>query len=128
MQHIEICNIKNGLFLSLCLTLKCNAFKYFVLDGPDTVVLDPYQDVINITEGDTLGPLDCTTDCYPPCNIIWKTNAKGDFTVFRKFLNIPNIMRNQTGTFTCKVSHTADTTRRKSKDVIVNVHCEFYFL
>lgn len=95
------------------------------VDGPDNVVLKPGNTALNVTEGTTVGPINCTATCYPTCLFQWKLNKtkKYEKVVSGETLVVVNITKNQAGTYRCLVFHPYNTTRLKRTDVSVNVQC-----
>ncbi|XP_071173898.1 protein turtle homolog B-like [Mytilus edulis] len=103
-----------------------NMSKTVTLDpyyGPDNVVLKPGHTSLNVTEGFTLGPINCNATCYPKCSFKWRLNKTRTFEDFllNETLVVANITKNQSGSYRCVVFHSNDTTRMKRTDVSVNV-------
>ena len=46
------------------------------VDKPDMLSIKPEPQLLNgkltVTEGETIGPYNCSSDCNPPCSITWK--------------------------------------------------------
>ncbi|XP_062602474.1 carcinoembryonic antigen-related cell adhesion molecule 5-like isoform X7 [Saccostrea cucullata] len=53
---------------------KSDEIKMNPLYGPETVLVtpEPPNDELNIHDGDTFGPYNCSADCNPPCSVQWK--------------------------------------------------------
>lgn len=97
------------------------------VDGPDNVVLQPGHTAYNVTEGTTLGPINCTATCYPKCSFEWKTNRTRSFENFlsSETLVVVNIRKNQAGIYRCLVVHSSYRKSLRRTDISVNVHCKY---
>ncbi|CAC5374234.1 unnamed protein product [Mytilus coruscus] len=91
--------------------------------GPDNVILDPANTEINVTEGSNLGPINCTAICNPECIYEWKYKGKQRFGLiyYKQDLNFLNMRRNQSGVYRCRVSHSANSTKCRKRDIAVTV-------
>ncbi|CAC5424007.1 unnamed protein product [Mytilus coruscus] len=104
------------------ISIMSNAITLDPFYGPNHVMLEPANTVLNVLEGTTLGPIQCTATCFPGCKYNWKHNWSGQFTPFpSKFisnqnqnLTVPNIKRSQSGTYLCKVDHSDAERHNKS--------------
>lgn len=101
----------------------------FCIDGPETVNITANKEIINVTEGNNLGPFHCSADCNPPCNIEWGSDISRSTVIFYNLsfgstLNISDIKRNQSGTFSCQATHINDKKRFKRKEITVDVQCK----
>lgn len=97
------------------------------VDGPENVVPEPGYTHFNVTEGTLLGPINCTATCNPECTYIWKHEEKvGRFNRYLSMqpLTIPDIKRNQTGNFRCRIDYPYANTYERT-DITVNVQCKF---
>lgn len=61
-----------------------DAVQINVLYGPAQLTLTPKpkldnNDRVTVKEGDIVGPIFCSADCYPPCNITWKYKDSDKF-------------------------------------------------
>ena len=103
----------------------------YIADGPDNVKLVPNNQIINVIEGSTLGPLYCTATCNPGCIYNWKQNWTGRFRpVPEEFisnknqtLTVPVMKRNQTGEYSCHAGNTKSK-RHETTFISVNVLCK----
>ncbi|CAC5421651.1 unnamed protein product [Mytilus coruscus] len=96
--------------------------------GPENVVVEPAISRINVTEGTTLGPIQCFATCNPECKYNWKHKWTKIFKPVPKEyisyqdrnLTIQRINRNQTGKYRCRVDH-PEANRHNKTDVSVDV-------
>ncbi|XP_076105772.1 nephrin-like [Mytilus galloprovincialis] len=91
--------------------------------GPENVVPEPGYTHFNVTEGTLLGPINCTATCNPECTYVWKHEEKvGRFNRYLSMqpLTIPDIKRNQTGNFRCRIDYPYANTYERT-DITVNV-------
>ena len=57
---------------------------HLFIDKPDIVLISPEPNLNNgkliVKEKENIGPYNCSADCNPPCNIIWKyKDTNGSF-------------------------------------------------
>ncbi|VDI77070.1 carcinoembryonic antigen-related cell adhesion molecule [Mytilus galloprovincialis] len=96
--------------------------------SPDKIVLEPADTIVNVREGNILGPIHCTTTCNPECTYQWKYNVTGRFELVPiklvpnqgRTLTVPQIKRSQTGTFRCHVEYNVSHIK-KTADFSINV-------
>ncbi|XP_063442083.1 hemicentin-1-like [Mytilus trossulus] len=75
--------------------------------GPAVVDVLPQKQFHTVNETDRVTNITCTADCNPRCILTWTgpnlpTKLSG---IASSMLNIPNIARNQSGTYTCNASN-----------------------
>ncbi|XP_076111831.1 hemicentin-1-like [Mytilus galloprovincialis] len=100
--------------------------------GPNQIVLEPANTVLKVLEGTTLGPIQCTATCYPGCKYNWTQNWSGQYTpVPSEFISnqnqnitVPNIQRNQSGAYLCKVDH-SEAKRRQGNELNISVDVQY---
>lgn len=105
---------------------------YYVVDGPDNVIVEPAVTIINVTEGTALGPIYCIATCNPRCIYNWEQKWTGGFNPFpNQYISnqgrgvyVPAIHRSQTGTYRCRVDHSTGSVHN-TKDISVNVQCKY---
>ena len=69
----------------------------------------------------TLGPIVCSAQCNPPCQFHW-INPDGT-VVDGSTLAIPNMSKNDHGTFTCHAGNGYGNNATKNLTVTVNCKC-----
>lgn len=81
---------------------------------------------LNVTEGNILGPINCTATCNPKCLFEWRFNRTGTFedVISSETLVAANIKENQAGIYLCLVVHPLNRTRLQKTDISVNVQCK----
>ncbi|CAG2227892.1 unnamed protein product [Mytilus edulis] len=91
--------------------------------GPDNVMLKPGHKNLNVTKGNTLGPINCTAKCNPKCLFKWRLNRTETFedVLSSETLVVTNIKENQTGIYSCLVVHPLNRTRLQRTNISVNV-------
>lgn len=89
--------------------------------------MKPEYTDINVTEGNMLGPIHCTADCYPKCIFNWKFGTSRYFELVdsNQILTEADIDKNQSGIYRCSVVHPYDKTIMKMVDLVVNVQCKY---
>lgn len=119
---IDICS-RNGNKFEKKIDFLLSVFLCF-LDGPVDIKIQPYEKVIDISEGETLGPYECTADCNPPCLVRWSSNGGSNMELEGSTLKISKITRYQKGNYKCDVIHKNDHKRHEHKSFTVNVLCK----
>ena len=93
-----------------------------ILDGPgSSMSFNPADESITKVLGQSLGPIVCSAQCNPPCQFHWKKPAG---TVENgSNLTIPNLSKNDHGTFTC---HTGNGYgNNATKNLLLTVNCKY---
>ncbi|XP_041373383.1 carcinoembryonic antigen-related cell adhesion molecule 5-like isoform X1 [Gigantopelta aegis] len=96
--------------------IKTKRFGLNVYYGPDSVPFS-LSSPHHIKEGNDL-TVSCATSCSPSCNYAWTMGRQQKAT--SSALTIPNISRDQAGTYTCTITNTGTSTT-KNKQFQLNV-------
>ena len=95
-------------------------------DGPSAVTLSS-EDIVE-KEGGAID-VTCSADCNPSCTFQWiftdesgSTNTVGSGDT----LNIPNLVRANHGTYTCKATNKPNDDKEAEKSIQVTVTCEYF--
>ena len=97
----------------------------YVADGPgSSFSFNPADQSITKILGQRLGPIVCSAQCNPQCQVHW---LKPDGSVIDgSNLEIPSLSKNDHGTFTC---HTGNGYgNNTTKNVSVAVNCKYLML
>lgn len=90
--------------------------------GPKSITINDYVEMINIVEGEDLGPYYCTANCHPPCRVGWrKDGTEISRSVGQSSLIINKISKDKAGTYTCIARHTNANNRYQNKSMDINV-------
>ncbi|XP_063442046.1 hemicentin-1-like [Mytilus trossulus] len=89
-------------------SLESGHINVIVYYGPAVVDISPQKQIHTVNETDRVTNITCTADCNPRCFLTWTgpnlhTKLSG---IASSMLNIPNIARNQSGTYKCNASNT----------------------
>jgi hypothetical protein len=95
----------------------------FIVDGPEAVNLSPPTTTYNVTDGDTIPSISCTTSCRPQCTFMWTGPNVPDGTTNDLYLQ--NINRNEKGTFNCTTTNEVGS--KLSSNVVVDVRCKLLY-
>jgi hypothetical protein len=99
----------------------------YITDGPgSSVSFNPPDQSITKILGKRLGPIVCSAQCNPQCQFHW---LKPDGTVVDgSNLTIPNMSKNDHGTFTCHTGNGYGSNATKNLNVTVNCKCIFMII
>jgi hypothetical protein len=99
----------------------------YITDGPgSSVSFNPADQSITKILGKRLGPIVCSAQCNPRCQFHW---LKPDGTVVDgSNLAIPNMSKNDHGTFTCHTGNGYGSNATKNLNVTVNCKCIFMII
>ncbi|CAG2200304.1 unnamed protein product [Mytilus edulis] len=89
--------------------------------GPDDFILNPAYKTISLTEGSNFGPIHCSAKCNPECIFKWKHKRTKSLISTTHNLTFSNIRRNQSGIYRCRVCHSVNSTKCKTRDIAVYV-------
>jgi hypothetical protein len=94
----------------------------YITDGPgSSISFNPADELITNVLGQRLGPIVCSAQCNPPCQLYW---TKPDGTVVdRPNLEIPSLSKSDDGTFTCHAGNGYGYNATKS--LLVTVNCKY---
>lgn len=100
---------------------------YLLTNGPEKLTLTPKpkldeNDKFTVLEGDIVGPILCSADCNPPCNVTWKykdSNGQRDALSQKGILLLRNVNRSNTQV-TC-LSRWKNVSMKK--DISLDVQC-----
>ena len=104
-------------------------FPSFV-DEPNKLLIhpEPYFNYgkLTVKDGQTIGPYDCSADCNPPCEIIWKyKDTAGTFhnaTVSGHTLSVLTVSRN-ISLLRCIAKYMGETDDKKKHNIPLDVQC-----
>ena len=98
---------------------------FYCLDGPgSSVSFNPADESITKIHGQSVGPVVCSAKCNPPCQFYW---IKPDGTVVDgSNLTIPNMSKNDHGTFTCHSGNGYGN--NATKNLLLTVNCKYLIL
>jgi hypothetical protein len=97
----------------------------YITDGPgSSISFNPADESITKVLGQSLGPIDCSAECNPPCMFYW---IKPDGSVVDgSNLTIPSLSKNDHGASTC---HTGNGYgNNATKNVYVAVNCKYMYM
>ena len=93
---------------------------YLFTDGPRAMTLSPNATTYTLNSGATLGSINCSADCNPPCTFAW---TKGGNTISNTQTLIHTIRdKSDAGTYTCKATRRLSFS--ETRNITVNVICE----
>lgn len=100
-----------------------------ISDGPDEITFEPNPSIqknqlINVREGETIGPYQCIVDCNPPCNITWE---KIDENGYRQSISQSRNMLQQhvnrkIKSYICAAEWKSQ--HKKEKEITLDVKCK----
>jgi hypothetical protein len=101
------------------------SFFLFYLDGRgSSMSVSPSERRFTKTQGQSLGPIICSAQCYPPCQFHW---IKPDGTVVDgSNLKIPSLMKSDHGTFACHAGNGYGN--NSTKNIVLTVNCKYYLI
>ena len=87
--------------------------------GPgSSIAFNPADESITKTQGQSLGPIDCSAQCNPPCQFHWiKPNGT---VVDGPKLEIPSLSKNDHGIFTCHTGNGYGNNVTKNMQLTIN--------
>ena len=89
-------------------------------DGPERVTVIPDAKFVSLVLGDIFGPITCSAECYPKCNIKWTKNGSVKMTTNGTLLE-KRISKEDGGTYECTATHPKNESRHLSTFVSVTV-------
>lgn len=100
-------------------------------DGPEQLIFTPKPnlnkyDKFTVNEGDVVGPIFCSADCNPPCNVTWKykeSNGLKDALSQNGILLLQSINRNVTQI----ICLSRWKTESVEKDFTLDVQCLYFY-
>jgi hypothetical protein len=97
----------------------------FFIDGPgSSISFNPADESITKSQGQSLGPIDCSAQCNPPCQFYWiKPNGT---VVDGSKLEIQSLSKNDHGTFTCHTGNGYGNNATKNLQLTLN--CKYLVL
>lgn len=106
-------------------------FDLFV-DKPDKLSIDPEPTLKNgnltVKEGETIGPYDCSADCNPPCEIIWKykdtAGTLHDATFSGHTLSVLTVSRN-ISLLRCIAKYMDERDNKRKHNISLDVQCKY---
>ena len=92
------------------------------LDGPgSSISVSPSEGSFTKIQGQSLGPIVCSAQCDPPCQLYW---IKADGTVEAgSNLEIPSVMKSDHGTFACHAGNGYGN--NATKNIFLTVNCKY---
>ncbi|XP_052806440.1 hemicentin-1-like [Mya arenaria] len=94
-----------------------------VIYGPTSLMLNPSTLRYIKNEGDKLGRITCSADCFPECNILWRKTSGVSYVVSNNaYLSIGKLDRTERGTYRCEAINRY--TRLKTTNTIT-VHVRY---
>lgn len=100
-------------------------------DGPEQLTFAPkptfdkgYE--FTVKEGNEVGPIVCSADCYPPCNVTWKykeSNRLRDALSKNGILLLQSVNRNVTQI----ICLSKWKTESMEKDITLDVQCLYFY-
>jgi hypothetical protein len=98
---------------------------FYCLDGPgSSIAFNPADESITKTQGQSLGPIICSAQCNPPCQLYW---IKPDGSVVDgSNLEIPSLSKNDHGTVICHAGNGYGN--NATKNLLVTVNCKYICL
>ena len=97
----------------------------FLIDVPgSSISFNPADESITKSQGQSLGPIDCSAQCNPPCQFYWiKPNGT---IVDGSKLEIQSLSKNDHGTFTCHAGNGYGNNATKNLQLTLN--CKYLVL
>ncbi|WAR06240.1 HMCN2-like protein [Mya arenaria] len=91
-------------------------------DGPSSLMLSPSTLRYIKNEGDTLGEITCSADCFPECNIRWQRTSGVSLNVvsYNAYMSIGKLDRSKRGSYRCEAIN-PDTRSKTTNTVTVDV-------
>ena len=99
------------------------------LDGPDNVTISPFDEYVTLMEGSQFGPITCSSECNPECEILWRFNGSTSQSFedinTNRTLFFDSVSRTKSGTYRCVARNPIDKSKFLRKNVFLNVLCKY---